>query len=1071
MVDLSHGRAATAVNAWTGVLDGAFEWRCIGPHRGGRVVAVAGDPADPNVFYFGACAGGVWKTHDGGTYWQNISDGYFKTAAVGAIAVSESDSNVIYVGTGEACIRNDVSHGDGVYKTTDKGETWKNIGLTDTRHISRIRVHPKDPNVVYVAALGHAFGPNQQRGVFRSKDGGDTWEHVLFTNDNAGAADLSMDPNNPRILYAPMWEARRSFWDMSSGGPESGLYKSVDGGDSWIKLSDHPGMPKGIKGRIGVAVSPARPGRVWALIEADQGGLFRSDDGGAVWQKLTDNAEIRGRPWYYSHVIADPQDPETVWVLCWQAWKSTDGGRTFAQVSTPHADNHDLWIDPRNPNRMIEGNDGGACVSYNGGATWSTIFNQPTAQFYHIATDTQFPYRVYATQQDNSAISVPSQSHIGAILWGDCYLVGSSESGHIVVKPDDPNIVYTGAIGSTPGGGSPLVRYDHHTKQVRAVTVWPEGAGGAPPRERKYRFGWGFPIALSPHDANTLYTAANIAFRSTDEGASWEPISPDLTRNDPTKQGPSGGPITAEGGTIETYCTISAFIESLHERGVFWAGSDDGLVHVSRDGGRTWKNVTPTGLPEWTMVCTIEVSPHDAASAYVAATRYKLDDFRPYLYKTNDYGATWQEIIDGIPLNDFLRVVREDPSRRGLLYAGTETGVYFSLDDGQSWQPLQLNLPAVPVYDMVVKGADLVAGTHGRSFWILDDLTPLRRLTDATVRAPAHLFKPAPTYRVLHQLGLVPAAVSDKNAAGPGKNYSAALFGTGGTYIEKPTADGKSVRVFLDAGTNPPDGVPVTFHLKDEPQGEVKLTFVDSKGEVIKAFSSTGEQTKLQARKGMNRFVWDMRYPDAYQPPAGDAQDLKSVPPPVAPLAPPGNYGVELTAAGLTCSGSFELLKDPRSSATQEDLNAQFALLVAIRDRLSEVRRAVREIGDIRQQVEECERRAQGMPGTGSLSDAARQLKEVLSAIESELVAVPLPGRSTRGLPSRLTEKLVALVPVVSSTDARPTRQSYEVFNMLSAGVNGNLGRLRSIVEKEVPAFIGLVQKLGVPAIAPRTNF
>ena len=1035
----------------------ALRWRCIGPPRGGRVVAVAGHPTDSNVFYFGACAGGVWKTTDGGTYWENISDGFFRTASVGALAVAESDPNVIYAGTGEACIRNDVSHGDGVYRSTDGGTTWEHKGLDDTRHIARIRIHPRDPDLVYVAALGHAFGPNAERGVFRSKDGGETWDQVLTKSDNAGAADLSLDPNNPRVFYASIWEARRTFWDMSSGGPDSGLYKSTDGGDTWAELSDNQGMPAGVKGRIGVAASPAMPGRVWALVEAEEGGLFRSDDGGATWEKLTDDPEIGGRAWYYSHIFADPQDSETVWAMCWKAWKSTDGGRTFAQVTMPHDDNHDLWIDPRNPQRMIQGNDGGACVSFNGGDTWSNIYNQPTAQFYFIDTDSQYPYRVYGTQQDNSAVSVPSDSHMGAILWNECYLVGSSESGRIAVKPDDPNIVYSGAIGSTPGGGAPILRYDHRTRQVRQVTVWPEGLRWSR-KDHEFRFAWSFPLVFSPHDSSILYTAGNVAFKSRDEGDSWEPISPDLTRNDPTKQEISGGPINKDSGTIETYCTIFAFVESPHEPGVLWAGSDDGLVHISRDAGETWENVTPPDLPEWTMVCMIEPSPHDPATAYFAATRYKRDDNRPFLYKTADYGRTWQKVTGGIPEHDFTRVIREDPARRGLLYAGTETGVYVSLDDGESWQSLQLNLPAVPVYDMVVKYGDLVIGTHGRSFWVLDDLTPLRQLSDDVLQTPAHVFEPAPTYRSLGQMGLV-------TAEGPGKNYSAGVFGIGGThYVKRDTYD-RPVRVFLDAGEARTKGVMVSYYLREQPEDEVTLSFLDSGGRVIGDISSRGEDgQRLDVGAGMNRYVWDLRYPAADPLPAGGPGFKKSVPLSIAPLAPPGTYRVELSVAPHVYSASFDVLKDPRSSASQGDLDEQFALLLSIRDKLSEIRRAVAQIGTVRDQVKEWEARAKGQP---AVLETAARLMQRLSALEGELVAVPPPGRPTTALPGRLHERLEPLFATVSSTDARPTRQSHEVFNKLSGEVDTQLRRLREILDTDLPAFANLVREAEVPFISP----
>ena len=1032
-------------------LTSALEWRCIGPHRGGRVVAVAGDPRERSVFYFGASAGGVWKTLDGGVYWENVSDGFFNTAAVGAIAVADSDSNVVYVGTGESCIRNDVSHGDGVYRSTDGGASWKNMGLKDTRHIARIRVHPQNPDLVYVAALGHAFGPNAERGVFRSKDGGATWERALFKSDRAGAIDLSMDPHNPRVLYASVWEAERSFWEISSGGPDSGLYRSTDGGDTWVELSDSPGMPEGIKGRIGVAVSPAKTGRVWALIEADDGGLFRSDDGGAGWEKVADKDDIRERSWYYTHVFADPQDADTVWGLASKVWRSSDGGRTFTQVTTPHGDNHDLWIDPRDPNRMIEGNDGGACVSFNGGATWTTIYNQPTSAFYHVTTDNQFPYRVYGTQQDNSSISVPSRSYRGAILPVDWLTHGMSESGDIAVKPDDPNIVYS----AYPMGI--LNRYDHRTGQVRVVSVWPEADIHTPPKEYPYRFSWRFPIVFSPHDPNALYVAGNVVFKTTDDGTTWEAISPDLTRNDSTKQEVSGGPITME-GVAEVYCTIYAFAESPHERGVLWAGSDDGLVHVSRDSGGSWQNVTPPDLPEWTMVHSIEVSPHDPGTAYVAATKYKLHDNMPYLFKTNDYGASWQKITDGIPDDDFTRVVREDPARRGLLYAGTETGVFVSLDDGESWQSLRCNLPVVPVHDMVVKENDLVAGTHGRSFWVLDDLTPLHQIDADTLKAPAHLFRPRPAHRLLPQM-------DNPRKVGPGKNYCVGIMGLPGAFYEKTTPDGETTRAFLDSGKNPPYGVVLTYYLREEPQGEITLTLRDPKDEAIKTFSTeAGDGLRLRVKKGMNRFVWNMRYPEAREA-AGEGEkegsDVTSAP---GPLAAPGRYRVELGVGGDTLAQDFEILVDPRSSASQEDLEEQFAFLVRIRDKLSEVNDVISRVRNVRGQVEEWERHIADGEDREKLLGQGRSVREKLSAIENELTLAD-PPRSPRGYPARLDTKLSSLSGSVSSADWVPTKSSYAVFEDLSARVDTQLQELQRTIDTDLAEFLNLLRELQVPTI------
>jgi photosystem II stability/assembly factor-like uncharacterized protein len=951
----------------------AMEWRCIGPFRGGRVVAVAGDPQDPFTFYFGACAGGVWKTANGGTYWENISDGFFNTSSVGALAVSDSDPNVIYAGMGESCIRGNVSPGDGVYRSTDRGKTWQHVGLADTRHIARVRIHPTNPDLVYLAALGHAFGPNRERGIFRSRDGGRTWEQVLFRSENAGAIDLSMDPTNPRILYAAIWEARRTPWSLTSGGPDSSIYKSTDGGDTWTDISASPGLPGGIKGRIGIAVSPARPDRVWAIVEAQDSALFRSDDAGATWQRISEDREIQSRRWYYQHIFADPQDADTLWALATRCFKSTDGGATWAEMPTPHGDNHDLWLDPRNPLRMIEGNDGGACVSFNGGATWSTIYNQPTAQFYHLAADNQFPYRIYGTQQDNTAISVPSRSNKAGIANSDCYVTGSSESGHIAVRPDNPNIVFSGAIGSAPGGGGALLCYDHSTGQTRIVTAWPEPYGGRAPKDLKYRFQWTFPIAISPHDPNVLYTAGNRLFRSTDNGTSWEVISPDLTRNDPSKQEASGGPITLDTTGAEHYCTIFAFAESPHERGVFWAGSDDGLIHLSRDGGRSWELVTPPELPEWATVATIEPSPHDPATVYVAAYRYKLDDLRPYLYTTNDYGKTWRTITNGIPETEFTRVIRADPEQHGVLVAGTETRLYVSFDDGESWAPFRSNLPVVPIYDLAFKDGNLIAATHGRSFWILDDLTPLRQAKAAQAE-PAYLFPPRTTIR-FRSMGANLRPV-------PGVNYTGGLGGV--SFYERKRPDGDMVRVVLDAGTNPPDGVEVFYHLREQPAGEVALQFLDARGKLIRRFSSAEqppdkaelyevkqpaeetaapleeeeteeviptqpEELRVSKRAGLNRFVWNMRYPDA-QKVAGDFATERAL---AGPLVPPGTYRVRLTVDGRRFEEPFEIRKDPRVRANAEDLDAQFELLLQIRDKLSAAHAAVNQIRAIRRQVDE----------------------------------------------------------------------------------------------------------------------
>ncbi len=1050
----------------------SLEWRSIGPYRGGRVVAVAGDPQHAEVFYFGSTGGGVWKTSDGGVYWENCSDGFFKRASVGAIAVAPSDPNVIYVGMGETCIRGNVSHGDGVYKSTDAGKTWTHLGLEDTRHIGKIRIHPQNPDLVYVAALGHAHGPNRERGIYRSHDGGKTWEHILFRDEDTGSHDLAMDPNNPRILYAAFWRARRLPHTLQSGGEGCGIFKSTDGGDTWTEITHNKGLPEGAVGKIGIAVSGAKPDRVWANIEAENGALFRSDDGGNTWERLSDDRDLRLRPWYYMHIYADPQDPETVWILDEKCFKSTDGGKTFFRVTTPHGDHHDLWIDPRNPQRMIMGDDGGASVTFNGGASWSSIYNQPTAEFYHVTTDTQVPYRVYGAQQDNSTITVPSRSRLAAIALADYYEVGGGESGYIAVRPDDPNIVYAGSYLGY------LTRYDHRTGQLRDITVWPEITQGAPAKDARYRFQWTFPILLSPHDPNVLYAAGNHVFCSTDEGGSWEEISPDLTRNDKSKMEPSGGPITKDNVGTEYYGTIFAFAESPLERGLFWAGSDDGLVHISRDGGKSWQNVTPADLPEWALISIIEPSPHDPATAYLAATRYKLDDFQPYLYKTNDYGKTWTKITTGLAENVFTRAIREDPERRGLLFAGTETGVHVSFDDGAHWEPLQLNLPAVPIHDLVIKDSDLVVATHGRSFWILDDISPLRQLTDEVRSATIHLFTPRPFTRFAASGGYHYPATKGKNY----KHTGAFVV----TYRQEEKPSGEKVDKYLDAGQNPPDGAIIHYFFKEKPEGEVTLTFLDQNGKEIKRFSSeeskeqkqetpgTGEtgagskekkdekkEPRVPKEAGANRFVWNTRYADATKIEGDGGEDMK-----VEPPVPPGTYQVRLNVGDQSYTASFEVRKDPNTATTQEELQARFELMMAIRDKVSESHSAINTLRDMRRQVEEWERRAKGNDAYEAIAELGKQIKQKLAAIEEELFQVKAKDQmDVLDYPMKLDAKLIYLFTVVSSADAAPTRQSERVFKELSQRLDEQIQRLRDLVGTEIATFNKLIRESSLPAI------
>ncbi len=1037
-------------------LDNLLKYRSIGPFRGGRVVAVAGDPNDPATFYFGAVAGGVWKTDDGGTYWQNISDGYFNTSSIGALEVAPADPNVIYAGTGETTIRIDVSHGDGVYKSTDAGKSWQHIGLSDTRFIGKIRTHPQNPDLVYVAALGHAYGPNKERGVYRSKDGGKTWEHVLFRSDKAGAVDLSIDPNNPRIIYATIWEAYRNFWQISSGGPDSTLYRSMDGGDTWEEIRHNKGLPKGLLGKMAVVTSPAKSGRVWALIEAkEKPGLYRSDDYGDTWKLVSDKGELRGRAWYYMHMTACPQDENTLYVNDFNFWKSIDGGHNWEQITTPHGDCHDLWIDPQNPRRMIQANDGGANVSFNGGYSWSSIFNQPTGQFYHVAVDNQYPYHVYGTQQDNSSIAVPSMGTRGAIPWADCYPAGTGESGYIAVRPDDHNIVYVGAVGSSPGGGNSLQRYDHRTKQIRLITTWPESMWGHAASKDKYRFSWTYPIVISPHDPNILYAAGNQLFRTTDEGQTWEILSPDLTRADPETLKETGGPINLDSIGAETYAVIFSFVESQHEQGVFWAGSDDGLIHLSKDGGKNWENVSPD-WPEWMMVSMIEQSPHDAGTVYVAGTRYKLDDFTPYLYKTTDYGQSWTHINEGIPTDDFTRVIREDPKREGLLYVGTETGLYVSFNGGEAWQSLQLNLPVCPVHDLVLKNDDLVVATHGRSFWILDDVTPLHQIQDEMLANEAHLFQPRTAVR--H----VPNLFEGFSGGRPGKNY-VAMFTNVTTFVEEKTEEGVVNRQFLDAGKNPPDGVIVTYYLKEEPEQPVKLTFLDADGNKVKGFVCKPDEAEkeegkeedkdliyISASAGMNRFVWDMRYEDSVKIKGKDFSASKVT----GPRAMLGTYQAQLSVGEESWTQSFEIVIDPRVTADHADLQAQFDMWMEIRDKVSEANTAVNNLRALQEQVEGWLKRTEGE----AITTAGKALKEKLGEIELPLIVPGLKNQSeilNNGM--RLIAQMAGLAPVVYSADFKPTQAARDVFAKHSGEIDAQIGLLHEAIEMDVAAFNQMV--------------
>ncbi|HEY4422596.1 MAG TPA: hypothetical protein VGN10_00235 [Pyrinomonadaceae bacterium] len=1034
----------------------ALQYRSIGPYRGGRSAAVTGVPSQPFVFYYGSTGGGVWKTTDGGINWESVSDGsVFGTGSVGAIAVADSDPNTVYVGMGESPIRGNVSHGDGVYKSNDAGKTWKRVGLEDTRQIPRIRVHPKNPDLVYVAALGHVWGSNEQRGVFRSKDGGKTWEKILSRGNKAGAIDLILDPTNPNILYAGFWEVYRKPWTLESGGPGSGIFKSTDGGDTWNELTKNPGLPKGTVGKIGIAVSPANPDRVWAIVEAEDGGVFRSDNGGSSWAKVNEERRLRQRAWYYTRIYADPKNADTVYILNTGFYRSNDGGRTYTGIGVPHGDNHDLWIAPDDPNRMIESNDGGSNVSYNGGRSW-TEQDQPTAQFYRVALDNDFPYNVYGAQQDNSTVRIASRTTEGGIGTSDWYDVGGGESGWIAPSPKDSNIVFAGSYGGL------TTRYDKRTGQLRDINPYPNNPMGSGADVLKYRFQWNFPLVFSPHDQNKLYVAANVLFMSMDEGSSWQIISPDLTRNDKSKQASSGGPITKDNTSIEYYGTIFTVIESPVQAGTIWAGSDDGLVHVSRDGGKNWSNVTPPKdiMPEWIQINSIDASPYDPGAAYVAATMYKWDDNKPYLYRTSDYGKTWKKITTGIPDTTFTRVIREDPNKRGLLYAGTETGMYVSFDNGERWQSMQLNLPIVPITDLAIqkREKELVVATQGRAFWILDDLPVLHEMMDNggfSSASETRLYKPKESYRM-----------------------------PGGGFPLGPTAT---------LGRNPANGVVVYYSLKAKPASDVDLEFLDSAGKSIRKFTAKakgeggapggppaqppgeggffggGGAPPVPTDVGLNRFVWDTRYPDAVRFPgmilwAGETR---------GPKLPPGTYQVKLTVEGKTYTQPFEIKADPRLSTTPADYAKQLELNLKIRDKLTETHNAIIQIRDVRKQVEDLLKRVAGQSSFKVVNDAGTALNKNLTAIEEQLYQTKnQSSQDPLNFPIRLNNKLAALGGVVASAETAPTAQSYAVYDEVVAQIDAQLQKFAQLMRTDVPAFNQLVKDQNIPAVVvkPQSN-
>jgi photosystem II stability/assembly factor-like uncharacterized protein len=1010
-----------------------MKYRVVGPFRGGRSLTASGIPGDPNTYYFGATGGGVWKSTDGAMTWKPMFDKQ-AVSSIGSIAVAPSDPNIVYVGTGEACIRGNISHGDGVYKTLDGGKTWKNVGLADSRAIGKVIVDPKNPDIVLVAALGHPFGPNTERGIFRTMDGGKNWQRVLYKDENTGGIDIAFDPNNSHILFASLWEARRTPWSLSSGGPGSGLYRSNDGGMTWKKLEEH-GLPKGPYGRIGVAVS-SNSDRVYALIEAHEGGLYRSDDGGETWQLVNDNRSFWQRAWYYMHIIADPQSADTVYIANVDFYKSTDGGHTFNKVKVPHGDNHGMWIDPKNTRRMIVSNDGGVTVSLDGGNTWTQQNNQPTAQFYHVITDNRTPYFVYGAQQDNTTVAIASRSDNGFIDTPDWYQVGGGEAGYIAPYPPDPNVVYAGDYQGR------ITRFDKRTGQLKAIEEQPDVSDGAGAANLAHRFQWTAPLMISPHDPNTVYHAGEQLFKTTNGGIRWEAISPDLTRNDKSKQQPSGGPIDIDDTGTEYYDTIFAVAESPVVKDLLWAGTDDGLIQITRDGGKNWANVTPMQIPEWSRISLIDPSPFDAGTAYAAVDRHQNDDMHPYIFKTADYGKTWTKITNGIPENTFVRAVREDPKKRGLLYAGTETGVFVSFNDGANWRSLQLNLPTTPIHDLVVKNDDLVLATHGRAFWILDDLSPLRQFTDDLSKQDVHLYTPATAYRMQN-------------------------------------ADPEDIPKPVLVGENPPAGAVFYYFFKDKPKGETTVEILDSAQKVIRKYSSekTEEldeplnpddkkpEKQIKPEAGLNRLVWDMHYQGASRVPDYYLYEYKDGA--MGPLALPGKYQVRVTVNGKTETAPFEVELDPRVKVANEDLQKQFDLLLRIRDELSRVYDTVNQIQDVRLQVDGLKKRLPENVSTKAVAGAAADLEQKLLAVRDELIQVNVKSNEgSLAYPQKVDVKLAYLaIAAGQGSDSVPTEAALQQFDKLEKDADESLSRWAEIERTDLPAFDRLMSRQNIQTI------
>ncbi|PIB30724.1 glycosyl hydrolase [Maribacter sp. 4U21] len=985
-----------------------IEWRLVGPFRGGRAGTATGVPNDPNLYYMGTAGGGVWKTTDAGSTWSCISDGYFG-GSIGAVAVAESDPNVIYVGEGEQTLRGNVSSGNGVWKSVDAGESWTFIGLKGTEHISRIRIHPTNPDIVYVAAIGNLWKPNNERGVFRSIDGGNNWEKILFESEKAGAGDLVLDPNNPRILYAATWEMKRNGYRMDSGGPDSKIYKSTDSGDSWTDISKFEGLPEGPWGIVGITVSPLDSDRVWAIIEAEEGGLYRSDDAGKTWEKINENRALRQRAWYYSRIYADTQNKDKVYVMNVSYGVSTDGGKTFTLKNAPHGDHHDLWIDPNNNNRMVIADDGGAQISNDGGDNWTTYHNQPTAQFYRVTTDNSFPYRIYGAQQDNSTVRIAHRVSGSTIGEGDWEPTAGGESAHLAPDPENNEIVYGGTYKGY------MMRQDHSVDQTRSINVWPDNPAGSGAEVMKYRFNWNFPVKFSIHDPNRLFVGSNFLHETTNEGQSWKTISPDLTRGLPETIKSSGGPITQDNTGAEFYSNLFAINESPLEEGVIWVGSDDGLIHITKDNGATWENITPpVGMsPKLNMINCIDPSPFSKGTAYVAATSYKFGDYTPYLYKTSDYGKTWKVITNGIKSNHYTRAIRSDKTKKGLLYAGTEWGMYVSFDDGLNWNSFQLNLPVTAIRDLHVRDNDLIAATHGRSFWMIDDLTPLHQLSKEMAINDFHLYKPDTAYRMQQSQG----------------------WGPSNTKLE---------------GQNHPDGAIINYYVKDSKKTDtITIDILEMDGSLIQSFSNHAKQDKLnpastkslEVKSGGNRLIWNMRYP-GYKTFKGMVFYSS---PNRGPKAVPGPYKVRLNYNGSTSEETFTIVKDPRLSNSASDYKKQFDFLIAVRNEVSRANDAITTIRAVKEDLNYLNKKAIGN----------EDLKNLLSEFETKMTVIEnnihMTKNQSRQDPLnygiRINNRLAFLLADSQRGDYPPTDQSLAFFAEVTRELNTEINDLNELLD------------------------